>query len=206
MAGVLIFLGSVFVVSFSGAIAPGPVTATTISLGVRQKYAGAMLAIGHGIIEVPLILLIVSGAGNFLKNSIAQMIIGFAGGAVLLLMGVQMLKDARRGGYGANNSNLNAPVIAGIVLSASNPYFLIWWITVGAKFVTKAAGFGWAVVVMFIFAHWLSDLVWFQMLSFASNKGAKIMSDRKISVVLSICAVTLILFGGYFFFDTFTIT
>jgi threonine/homoserine/homoserine lactone efflux protein len=199
---IILFLTSVFVVSFSGAIAPGPVTATTITLGTRQKYAGTMLAIGHGIIEIPLVLLIVSGLGKFLSATPSKIAIGFAGGLVLLFMGYSMLRDARKdGGYTCSNASAKAPVIAGIVLSASNPYFLIWWITVGIKFATDAVAYSWVVFAMFLFVHWLADLVWFQALSFASYKGAEIMSKRNLKIVLSTCALALMIFGVYFLYD-----
>ena len=54
----LLFLIQVFVISFSGAAQPGPVTATAIALGSRDRYAGLLLALGHGIIEFPLMLLL----------------------------------------------------------------------------------------------------------------------------------------------------
>ena len=48
---------SVFVVSISGAMAPGPVTATAITLGTKEKYAGVYISIGHAVVEVPLVVI-----------------------------------------------------------------------------------------------------------------------------------------------------
>ena len=202
MIEIILFLTSVFVVSFSGAIAPGPVTATTITLGTRKKYAGTLISIGHGIIEIPLILFIVSGLGKFLSTPPAKIAIGFSGGVVLVLMGYAMLKDSRKDSDSiSDNASSRAPIIAGIILSASNPYFLIWWITVGLKFALDAIEYSWLVLAMFIFVHWLADLVWFQALSFASYKGAEIMSKKNLKIVLATCAAALMIFGTYFLYD-----
>lgn len=202
MLEIILFLSSVFVVSISGAMAPGPVTATIITLGIRKKYAGTFMAIGHGIIEVPLFLLVVFGLGNFLNTTPAKIAIGLAGGLVLLWMGYMMFKDARNASLQtSDNVKAKSPVIAGIILSASNPYFLIWWITVGMRLATDARAFNKVVLALFIIVHWSVDLIWFQALSFASHKGAEIMTEKHLRAVLSICAFALIAFGIYFIYD-----
>mgnify|MGYP005851509373 CR=1 FL=1 len=201
MSQILLFLGSVFVISFSGAAAPGPVTATTITLGTKTKYAGSLIAIGHLIIEVPLILLVVSGIGTFLNTPAMKIAIGTAGGAVLLWMGYGMFKNAANPEYTTENALVKSPVTAGIILSASNPYFLLWWLTIGVKFASDAIAITWFLLPAFIFVHWLADLIWFQFLSSAGNKGARVMSKRNLKIVLSICAAALVAFGIYFLFD-----
>ncbi|MCF7956385.1 MAG: LysE family translocator [Phycisphaerae bacterium] len=202
MLEIILFLSSVFVVSISGAMAPGPVTATIITLGIRKKYAGTFMAIGHGIIEVPLFLLVVFGPGKLLNTPSAKITIGVIGGLVLLWMGRMMFKDVRTASLQAcNNVKFKSPVLAGIILSASNPYFLIWWITIGMDLATDAIEFNKLVLALFIIVHWSVDLIWFQALSFASNKGAEIMSEKHLRTVLSICAFALIAFGIYFIYD-----
>jgi threonine/homoserine/homoserine lactone efflux protein len=199
---VILFLATVFVVSLSGAMAPGPVTATTITLGARKKYAGVFMAIGHGIIEVPLFLLVVFGFGKFLNTPTATVVIGLVGGLVLLWMGYAMFKDARKASLKTcDNVKSKSPVLAGIILSASNPYFLIWWVTVGMALATDAKAFNWTVMTLFIIVHWSVDLIWFQTLSFASYKGAEVMTEKHFQIVLSICAFALIAFGIYFICD-----
>jgi len=184
-------------------MAPGPVTATAISLGTRHKFAGTFMAIGHGIIEVPLFLLVLFGLGNFLNTPTAKIIIGYTGGLVLIWMGYMMFKDARKASLkAAENTRAKSSVLAGILLSASNPYFLIWWITIGMTFVTQAQEFNsWLVLALFIIVHWSVDLIWFQALSFASYKGAEIMSEKHLRTVLGICALMLIAIGIYFTYD-----
>jgi threonine/homoserine/homoserine lactone efflux protein len=87
----LFFLLQVFVISLSGVMAPGPVTAAAIGMGTRSRFAGSLIAVGHGIVEFPLMVLIVLGAGGVFELPAAQIGIGLAGGIILLVMGIGML-------------------------------------------------------------------------------------------------------------------
>jgi threonine/homoserine/homoserine lactone efflux protein len=86
---ILLFLIQVFIISCSGAMQPGPVTATVITMGARNRYAGMLLAIGHGIIEFPLMVVIILGMGQYFKLPKVQIVIGLTGGVFLLLMAIQ---------------------------------------------------------------------------------------------------------------------
>src|SRR5512133_2621360 len=91
-----LLLGQVLMISVSGVMAPGPVTAATLAAGVRSRHAGAMIAIGHGIIEFPLMLAIILGARTFLTSHGFQVTAGLAGGIALAGMGGMMLWGLRR--------------------------------------------------------------------------------------------------------------
>jgi len=138
----LLFLLKVVGISLSGVMAPGPVTALTIAMGKRKPLAGALIAVGHGIVEFPLMILIVIGIDRVLKLPAAQIIIGFAGGLFLLTMATGMIRDLSSGGLGQDASAGGSPVIMGIVLSAGNPYFLLWWATVGLRLASEVSGLG----------------------------------------------------------------
>ena len=194
----LLFLLGAFVISFSGAMLPGPITATVITMGARNRYAGELLAIGHGIIELPLMVLITLGMGRILELAATQIIIGLAGGAILFLMAAQMLTALRSSKSGETKVLRNNPVLAGIILSAGNPYFLLWWATVGLKLVIEARGFGVWAFGLFAMVHWLTDFMWFSALSWASFKGSTLMSERAQKKVLGVCAAVLFLFGVFF--------
>jgi threonine/homoserine/homoserine lactone efflux protein len=195
------FLFKVVGISLSGVMAPGPVTATAISMGARSRYAGMLIAVGHGIVEFPLIILIVLGMGRILKLPTAQIVIGLAGGAFLLLMAVQMFRSLRSAEEQQQaKATKSAPLLAGIILSAGNPYFLLWWATVGLALATYATSMGvWAFVV-FAIVHWLCDFIWLSALTWASFKGSVLLGPRSLHVVLLICAVALLFFGLFFIY------
>ena len=198
----LLFLLSVFLISFSGAIAPGPVGTATVVMGAKNKYAGVLIAIGHAIIEVPLIILITLGIGRIFESKRILIALGFIGGAVLLYMGLQMLRS-NISAEGEQETKISAgnPVITGIVLSASNPYFTLWWVTIGLGLATTAKTFGTWAFLMFILAHWSTDLIWFSLVSLASYKGTKIMGPAVFRKVIIGCGVVMLIFGVMFIED-----
>jgi threonine/homoserine/homoserine lactone efflux protein len=197
----LLFLLQVFVISFSGAMQPGPVTATVITMGARNRYAGALLALGHAIIELPLMIFIILGMEKLLKSAVTQTIIGFAGGAFLLMMAIQMMIQLRTRTDTEAKILKGKPVLAGIILSAGNPYFLIWWATVGLRLALDLKEFEIWAFALFAIVHWLSDFTWLQALSWASFKGSTVLGPRRRRIVLLICALALLGFGLFFIFS-----
>ena len=196
-----LFLFEVVIISLSGVMAPGPVTAAAIGMGARSRYAGTLIAIGHGIIEFPLMILIMLGMDKILKLTHTRIIIGLAGGAFLLVMAIQMLISLRSAEKQQAKVTRSAPVLAGLLLSAGNPYFLLWWATVGLTLATTATQLGIWAFALFAVVHWLCDLVWLQALSWASFKGSVLLGPRSQRIVLLICSVALLVFGLFFVYN-----
>ena len=201
----LFFLIEVVVISLSGVMAPGPVTAAAIGMGTRSRYAGPLIAVGHGVVEFPLMILIVLGVGRILKLPTAQIVIGLAGGIFLLIMAIQMLKSLHSAEKQQGKVTKSAPVLAGIILSAGNPYFLLWWATVGLALATTATGIGIWAFAIFAIVHWLCDLIWLSALSWASFKGSVLLGPRGMRILLMICSAALFVFGLIFIYNAVNI-
>ncbi|MGQ9649478.1 MAG: LysE family transporter [Phycisphaerae bacterium] len=196
-----VFLWQVILVSLSGVMAPGPVTAATLTTGTRNRHSGLLIAVGHGIVEFPLMIVIVAGAGVIFKQPVAQIIIGFVGGAFLLHMGGQMLAGLHKKEEIAASHVDSHPVRIGVVLTATNPYFLFWWATVGLSLSLEARKLGPTAFVVFAVVHWLCDLVWLEILSQASFRGTQILGRKSMPIILGICAMALIVIGSRFVYD-----
>ena len=201
MLALLFFLLQVFVISLSGAMAPGPVTTAAIALGQRSRYAGLALAIGHAIIEFPLMVLIMLGMDKLLKSTATSIIIGLAGGMFLTVMGIQMLKNLYTSTEPRDKPAKTGPVLTGLILSGSNPYFLLWWATVGLTLATRATELGIWAFALFAMVHWLCDCTWLQALSWASFKGSALLGLRSQRVILLICSLALLGFGLFFIYS-----
>jgi len=197
----LFFLAQVLIISCSGAMQPGPVTATAIAMGARSRWAGTLLAIGHGIIEFPLMVVIILGLGKYFKLQKVQITIGLAGGVFLLLMAIQGLLSLKAKADNKTSALTNKPILAGIILSAGNPYFLLWWATVGLALATQATQWGIWAFALFALAHWSVDLIWLQILSWASFKGSVLLGPRGMRIVLMICSAALLVFGLFFVYN-----
>jgi threonine/homoserine/homoserine lactone efflux protein len=180
---------------------PGPVTATAIAMGARNRWAGTLIAIGHGIIEFPLIVVIILGLGKYFELQKVQIAIGLAGGVFLLLMAMQGLLSLKAKAENKSRVLTNKPVLAGIILSASNPYFLLWWATVGLALATQAKEWGTWAFALFALAHWSVDLIWLQILSWVSFKGSVLLGPRGMRIVLIICSAALLVFGLFFIYN-----
>lgn len=197
----LAFLVKVFGISLSGALQPGAVTAAAISMGARNRFAGTLMALGHGIIEFPLMILLIYGLGEFVQRPSVSIAIGLAGGTFLVLMGAQLFRDLSKSDDGQIAGPRGGPLMTGIILSGANPYFLIWWATVGLTLVTTAKGLGVWAFVLFALVHWSCDLIWLTILSWGSFKGASVLSPKRRKAILLFCAVALLGFGIYFIGD-----
>jgi threonine/homoserine/homoserine lactone efflux protein len=196
----LFFLAQVLVISCSGAMQPGPVTATAIAMGARSRYAGPLIAIGHGIIEFPLMVVIILGMGKYFRLPKVQIAIGLAGGVFLICMAMQALLSVKARADAQPKALAGKPILAGIILSATNPYFLLWWATVGLALATQAAKWGVWAFAMFALAHWSVDLVWLQILSWASFKGSSLLGPRVQQIVLLVCSLAIFGFGVFFIY------
>lgn len=197
---VLFFLIKAVAISLSGVMAPGPMTAAAIAMGARNRFAGALIAVGHGIIEFPLMVLITLGMATILESATTKIVIGLGGGVFLLFMGIQMLRGLRSAEQQEVKVTKSRPIVAGIVLSGGNPFFFVWWASVGLNLAITATGFGIWAFALFAVIHWLCDFVWFSVLSWASFKGSVLLGPRRRSKILLVCSLALLGFGVLFIY------
>jgi threonine/homoserine/homoserine lactone efflux protein len=200
LAEIIVFLVQALVLSLSGVMAPGPVTAAAIAAGTRSRHSGSLIAVGHAAVELPLMFLILAGIGVLFESSASRMAIGLIGGVVLVWMGAGMLKDLRTGAVGPGLTASRGPLATGFVLSITNPYFLLWWATVGLALAKDARRLGLFAFVLFTIVHWLCDLGWLEALSWTSFKGTQLLSQRRQKLVLGVCAAAMIFFGVIFIY------
>jgi threonine/homoserine/homoserine lactone efflux protein len=195
------FIASVVLLSLSGVLMPGPVTAVTVARGADSPHAGAWVSVGHGVIEFPLMALIYFGAGVLFQTGAARIGIGIAGGAILLWMGIGMLRDYDRADApeaAAESRFGGSPFVAGMVLSAGNPYFLVWWATAGAALISQSWEFGLIGFAVLAVTHWLCDFTWYYFLSALSFGGGKFFGRKVQQAVFVACGFVLLYFSGYF--------
>ncbi len=192
------FLITAILISLSGVMAPGPLTVVVVGKGARSPRAGALIALGHGAVEFPLMILVVLGLGPLFQNDVFATSVGLAGGAVLLWMAAGLLLSLRRSAATEAAPELlreASPFMAGALMTAGNPYFIIWWATVGATLVFRAWGYGVWQFAVFAVVHWSLDLIWYYFLSSAAFKGTKLLGDRFLKGVSLVAGLMLLYFG-----------
>ena len=191
-----LFLASVVVISLSGVIVPGPLLAVTIAKGPEGPHAGVWVGLGHGIVEMPLIALIALGFGRLFSSVPFTLVVGVHGGAMLVYLGAGIVRARGELSTGAGNLPYRA-LPSGALATLMNPYFFIWWATVGAALVVRAAAWGTTGLVLFGLVHWSCDLGWYWLVTAALSRGGS-RAGRVPRVVYLCAGVLLIGFGLWF--------
>ena len=180
---------------------PGPLLTITLSESARRGFvAGPLIVLGHGILELALVLLLLLGLAPVLKNNYVIGGVGVVGAMVLIWMAVGMIRSLPSlslEGMSANGNSTN-PVWAGILMSVANPYWIIWWATIGLGYILYSIKSGLLGVIAFFLGHILADLAWYATVSFTVAHGRRFMSDRIYKGVIACCALALLGFGVYF--------
>ena len=193
----LAIIFSVIVLSLSGVMMPGPMFAGTVAKSYRSPWAGTKVSIGHAIIEVPLILLIYFGFGRFFEHHVVQIVLSLIGGAVIIWLGINMFR-ARKDVVESGKDLKYGAITTGIVMSAINPLFLLWWATVGSMLIMKIIAFGTAWLPVMIIVHWACDLVWLSLVSVLIYRTKALWGMKLQEWIFAVCSLLLLGFGVWY--------
>jgi threonine/homoserine/homoserine lactone efflux protein len=193
----------IIAVSASGVLAPGPLFFANLLYGTRLgTRSGLKVAFGHTIVELPLIILLAGGLFTFDAARKYSGIIGLMGGiAILALAGLQIRSIARKKGMYAPVlapylAGSKGPFIVGVVLSALNPFFFIWWFTAGLKLIVDSASFGLGTGLAVLFAlHIWMDYAWLGGTALLASKGSILLKSRHYSLLLAGLSAVLVYYG-----------
>jgi threonine/homoserine/homoserine lactone efflux protein len=195
-----VFLMS-FTIALSGALMPGPLLTTVIAESAKHGFkSGPLLILGHAILEALTLGLIVFGLAGFVSNTLAMRLIAAIGSLVLFYFGAGMIASLPGLSLKSKKTSPKATnlVLLGITVSASNPYFAFWWLTIGLGLVLAAQKQGLLAVFVFFLGHITADLGWYSLVSWGISKGREFISDRIYRRIILACAVALIGFSLYF--------
>ena len=201
----LLLATSWWLIGFTGAMMPGPVTTLIVTETARRGFiAGPLITIGHALLELAMVVALVFGLGDLLKQNAVAGTIGLLGGLFLLWMGFDIVRSAWQGKVSFDTtrdvsaSSSGNPIIAGILASVANPYWILWWATVGAAYLITFRAFGIAGIVAFYIGHTLADWVWNNIVAFVVATGRRVMTDRVYRGILIMCGAFLIALSFYF--------
>ena len=188
---------------------------------------GLWIITGHAILEMGIIIFLLLGFSFVLQNIIVVRTIGIAGGVLLVYFGLSIIRDIRRGNiptYFLNscnssdndlqdrghsspktNKNLDNPIIGGIIVSMSNPYWWVWWATIGFAFMIQfdVSFSNWPKLLAFFIGHEAGDLAWYLVVSILSFFGLQYFNKKVYCGILVCCGIFMILFGIFMGFSPF---
>ena len=201
-----LFLLSAAGISLTGVMLPGPMTAAIIAKGYSDKHAGAWIAAGHAVIEIPLIAVIYAviyfGFEHFIDSPQVERGIYVAGGLMLLYLGFRMFRATSEVSDTVGGLPVSS-LLTGIVITGTNPAFYIWWATVGTALVIGAAKFGLVGIILFTIVHLPCDLAWSEFLSVSTYESRRWWTQKVRRIVFSVCALILAGFGVWFCLSAF---
>lgn len=227
-ASLAAIFGTSLVVSLTGALSPGPLTTLAIREGVRRgPWAGPILALGHGVLELAVVFGLALGLNQVLGHDAVAVTIAAGGGLFLLWLGWRIIWTAPRqelrieapssvdeaessgvpGHHLAATANVGALpslrqvgtlALFGLAVSLANPFWAIWWITIGSAYIAEALDHGTAGVLSFYGGHILADLGWLTIIAVALSSGRRIMSTRAYQGILIVCGAFLLGLGLWF--------
>jgi threonine/homoserine/homoserine lactone efflux protein len=195
-----IFFSS-FIIAFSGAMMPGPLLTITISESPRRGFiTGPLLIAGHAVLELALITALLLGLAPFFQMPVVFVVTAIAGALILLWMAVNMFRSLPllNISWEENKSTKNHPVISGILMSVANPYWIIWWATIGLGYILYSWQFGLWGIIFFFAGHILADLSWYTFISTAVARGRHFLNVRLYRGLIAVCAGFLVIFACYF--------
>lgn len=194
-----------FVIALSGAMAPGPFLTVTITETARHgRRAAVLLLAGHALLEAALLVGFAFGLQALLRAPAVNTGLALAGGAVLLWMGGDLLLGALRGTIRLSTEVVEAPpsrlgpVLRGAVVSLSNPYWTLWWVTIGVKLAADGLAVGALGVGAFFVGHQLGDAAWYGLVAQAVHGGRRFLSAPAYRALMGVCAALLLVLGGGF--------
>ena len=192
-------------IGLTGALVPGPTLVATINASVRGGWAtGLRISAGHALVEACIFVLIILGIGSIGITGQYSTMIAVIGGTALLVFGILTLRSA--GSVipeGKAESVVANPYLAGFLTSIANPYFWMWWLTVGSALLLTAAQNALYFAVAFLAGHWLADFGWYTVVSASIHQGRKIFDERGYTWVLRVCGLFLMIFGAYYLASAF---
>jgi len=192
----MLFLG--FVIGLTGALAPGPTLVATINASLTGSWtAGLKISLGHILAELAIFILIVFGLATIVRPYTT--VIAVVGGTALIIFGILTILGSRTASLDQKGTRSDAnPVIAGLVSSAANPYFWIWWLSVGSAMVIAGLEGGIILAAVFMIGHWAADTGWFTLVAVSVSKGVSVLNDTLYHRIMAVCGLFLIGFGLYY--------
>lgn len=198
-----------FMVGLSGAMMPGSMLTAVISQSAQRGFwIGPLIVLGHAILEFLLIVALLAGLSSLITKPMVSMVVALVGGAFLIYLGYITVRDTLAGrvsidaeAAAGNHGRLMNPVPVGILVSLSNPYWSIWWATIGLSYLTLAMKNGSIGVASFYCGHISADLLWYSVVAGLIAGGKRFINQKVYNAVLLICGLFLAGLGVYFIYS-----
>jgi threonine/homoserine/homoserine lactone efflux protein len=204
----------VILISTSGVLSPGPLFFINLLYGSKYgSFVGLKIALGHTIVEFPLIIILSYGLYTFSSFNVSDIIfkvIGTVGGLFILIFSILQINSIIK--YKQSNQsqgvinikfNIRNPIlIGGFIFTILNPFFLVWWFTIGSTMISDSIlNFGVVEgISLLFFSHIWMDYFWLLFTSFMINKGKSVIKEKTYRIFVFAISIILGIYGAYLLF------
>ena len=207
---ILTFVVTIIFITASGALAPGPLFFATISHGAKTgAKSGFIFSVAHTVVEFSLIMLFALGLLTVASEPTVKLIIGIAGGIVLIAFGIFQIYNSYMAKYKEQKQSIPSYrylFLIGLAFTGLNPYFILWWLTVGAQLIIMSLEFAALLGVIFMYiCHVWMDYVWLTAVAHFSKKGINVLGLKWYRPLMAIFGIVLIYFGITFFIQALSL-
>jgi len=194
------FVATIVLVTASGVLAPGPLFFASISHGTRVgARSGLMFSIGHTLVEFTLVMLLAAGLLTVASEPTVKLAVGVAGGIALLAFGTIQIRDSLTSKFGEPKSGGVASrnlLLIGLAFTGLNPFFIVWWLTVGAKLILMSLEFAALAGVVFMYiCHVWMDYAWLTAVAHFAKVGTSVVGFKWYRLIMAVFGGVLIYFG-----------
>jgi len=158
--------------------------------------------VGHSLLELVVVISFFLGILRYLDNPLITKIIGILGGVFLLYIGIDIIISIFKNKYTIDFKSMQKQktitgkstgtvILKGILISLVNPYWYIWWISIGAAFLIKSVEFNTLGISSFYIGHISADFIWYLFIGFLVNTGRRFFNQKIYNSILITCSTNL---------------
>jgi chemosensory pili system protein ChpE len=177
---------------------PGAVNTEAFRRGVSGGTGRALWTeLGSSIGDMVWAALAMIGLALLLADGTTRILLGIGGGALLLYLAFQAIKDARKGivieGEAKGNRN---DFMTGALISLGNPFQIAFWVGIGgsaiATIVTNPTSMDYAI---FFIGYFVGSIGWAFGYAGLIGHGRRYITPRLFKVINVLCALVMIYFA-----------
>ncbi|MGV9170727.1 MAG: LysE family transporter [Promethearchaeia archaeon] len=203
-----------FLLSLTGALAPGPLSAAVVMQASKNgKLYGILPMVGHALVELGIVFAIAISVEMIALTPFAIDMLLFFGGIVIVAYGGLALKDlkAKVREPKEEKTGSESPVTAveattqGVVVSIFSPYFLLWWFAVGVANVSMliselSVGLGTVLIAgtLIYLTHISTDFIFGGVLAVTTDAAAQKARFKGINLINLMIGLFQIALGLWF--------
>jgi len=187
------------IISASGALSPGPLTVATVAVSLKRNWkVGVLAALGHMTVEIPyiiILILIYEQIKIFLQNFIVKVLfLTFILIFILMFAFFIIRESLSKVKIEMKIEKIYHPFLIGVIFSILNPYFLLWWVTVGfvlIKIIIESGNLLLFFIIMYIAHVWL-DYAWLTGLASVASLSTNFLGSKGHRIIMFCLGIFLI--------------